>query len=271
MNKHSRPVPSERPLAISSPVEGASRVIPMSGPTRNRVLDLLPESERSQLEHHLSDVSFSSGEIVHQAGRPITQVYFPTTAVFSNITIMHDGTAVEVTTIGREGLTGALYTFLASEKEKNQTIAQIAGDSKSLPIDKFEQSIAGDTVLGSLAKNYARSCVAMMSQSIACNRLHTLIERCARWLLMTHDRVGAGEFSLTQEFLAMMLGVHRPAVSIAAGTLQQAGFIRYRRGHVVVTDRAGLETAACECYGTASGLLNGGSGDGAVKHAHAPQ
>lgn len=232
-------------------------MIPNSGPTHNRILDLLPENERRQLEVSLTDVSFVSGEVVHRVGDPANQVYFPTTAVFSIITIMHDGTGVEVTTIGREGLSGSLSVLLDYSHENTQTIAQIPGDAKCIPKEKFAQYIQGNTALARLTKSYARSMVALMSQSIACNRLHTLIERCARWLLMTHDRVGSGEFALTQEFLAMMLGVHRPAVSIAAGTLQQAGFIRYRRGRVTVTDRAGLETAACECYTTASGLLNG--------------
>jgi len=150
-----------------------------------------------------------------------------------------------------------LSILLGSASAPSQTVCQIFGTAKCLPLNVFQTSVSNGDALHSLTQRYARSSVALMGQSVACNRLHTLTERCARWLLLTHDRVISDQFTLTQEFLATMLGVHRPAVSIAAGALQQAGFIRYRRGHVSIIDREGLESASCECYKVAMGQLNG--------------
>jgi CRP-like cAMP-binding protein len=231
-------------------------VIPISGPTRNRILDTLPPEERRALEPHLKDASFKPGEIIYRPGERLSHIYFPTTCVFSVVMLMQDGAGVEIDTTGREGLTGSLQVLLSSDSAQSQTFCQVPGDAKRMPLDAFKKCLAGGEKLRSLTERYARSSVTLMGQSIACNRLHTLNERCARWLLLTHDRVGSDQFKLTQEFLATMLGVHRPAVSVAAGALQQAGFIRYRRGFVTVVDAEGLESASCECYKVAMGQIN---------------
>lgn len=209
------------------------------------------------LTPHLRDISLKSGEVLQNPGETLSHIYFPTSCVLSIILLMRDGAAVEIGTTGCEGLTGSVATMLDTRKTESQTICQVPGVAKCLPLDIFHEAIGNGSQLHELTRKYARASVTLMGQSIACNRLHTLTERCARWLLLTHDRVRADQFSLTQEFLAMMLGVHRPAVSIAAGTLQQAGFIRYRRGQLTVVDRQGLESAACECYRVAMGQLNG--------------
>jgi len=217
----------------------------------------LPQLELAALRPHMRDVSLKSGEVLYNPSETLSHIYFPLSCVLSVIALMQDGSGVEIGTTGREGLSGSVALMLGTLKAPSQTICQVPGDAKCVPLEVFQAAIQNGSQLHSLTQNYARSSVALMGQSIACNRLHTLTERCARWLLLTHDRVGADQFSLTQEFLAMMLGVHRPAVSIAAGALQQAGFIRYRRGHLSVVDREGLESASCECYRVAMGQLNG--------------
>jgi len=204
----------------------------------------------------LKDVSYKPGEVIYQPGEQLSHIYFPLTCVFSVVMLMRDGAAVEVDATGREGLTGSLQLLLGSDTAPSQTFCQVPGDATRLALDVFQQFLAQDGQLLELTKRYARNVVALMGQSIACNRLHTLTERCARWLLLTHDRAGSDEFTLTQEFLATMLGVHRPAVSVAAGALQQAGFIRYRRGRVRIVNPRGLESASCECYRVAMGQLS---------------
>jgi CRP-like cAMP-binding protein len=195
--------------------------------------------------------------VLHNPHETLAHIYFPVSCVLSVVLLMQNGSGVEIGTTGREGVSGSIPLMLGTATAPSQTICQVPGDAKCVPLDAFLNALKDGSQLHSLTQNYARSSVALMGQSIACNRLHTLTERCARWLLLTHDRVGANEFALTQEFLAIMLGVHRPAVSIAAGTLQEAGFIQYRRGRVTVVDRDGLESASCECYRVAMGQLNG--------------
>ncbi|HEX5274274.1 MAG TPA: Crp/Fnr family transcriptional regulator [Candidatus Rubrimentiphilum sp.] len=219
----------------------------------------MPQAELSALLPHLRDITLKSGEVLYNPGETLSHIYFPSTCVLSVILLTHDGSGVEIGTTGCEGLTGSVSIMLGTLVAPSQTICQVPGAAKCLPLDAFQEAIQNGSQLHGLTQNYARASVTLMGQSIACNRLHTLTERCARWLLLTHDRVRADDFCLTQEFLAMMLGVHRPAVSIAAGALQQAGFIRYRRGRLTVVDREGLESASCECYRVAMGQLNGDS------------
>ena len=234
-------------------------MIPLSEPTGNRVLDALPAYERNMLTPYLTHHNVSSGDIIQPAGAAIEYVYFPTSCVFSILMFMQDGAGIEVTTTGREGLTSSLQVLLGAERARYQTVCQVMGETKRIEVQAFKNQLATLADLRRLTERYALSTTALMGQSVGCNRLHTLTERCARWLLITHDRVADNHLLLTQEFLATMLGVHRPAVSLAAATLQQAGFITYRRGHITILDRAGLESASCECYEAASGHLNGSS------------
>ena len=232
-------------------------MIPISSPTGNRILDALPAHELHALEQYLRKVDLGTGEVIYNPHENLSHVYFPVSCVLSEITLMQDGAGVEIGTIGREGFSGGLAILLGSERAHSQNICQVPGSAMCMPLEEFRRAISNSGELYSLAQRYARSSVALMGQSIACNRLHTLSERCARWLLLTHDRVGSDQFLMTQEFLATMLGVHRPAVSIAAGTLQQAGFIHYQRGRLNIVDREGLESASCECYEVANGQING--------------
>ncbi|HEY3674515.1 MAG TPA: Crp/Fnr family transcriptional regulator [Candidatus Tumulicola sp.] len=208
---------------------------------------MLPPNEAERLRSLLTFRDVPQSTIVYNPVTPLDTVYFPTTCVLSAVTIMLDGTSVEIGTIGHEGF-GAVQTALHIRRIPGEMICQVAGESYVMDADSFEAAVETMPGLRMAAFRYLQSLLNLMSQSIACNRLHGLLERCARWLLMTRDRAGSDSFYLTQEFLAYMLGVRRSGVSIAAGSLAQAGFIRYRRGHIIIIDGPGLESASCECY-----------------------
>jgi CRP-like cAMP-binding protein len=214
---------------------------------RNRLLATLPPEDRARLARRTQLVSLASGQHVVDAGVPVRTVMFPETAVVSMIATMRDGTSVEVATVGVEGLVG-LPALLGTESLPMTVLAQVAGDAWRLDADVFRHELARTAALREAADRYLQGLIIQIAQTVACNRLHPVGERAARWLLMTADRVGADEFHLTQEFLATMLGVHRPSVTVAAGELQREGSITYHRGHVQITDRKRLEESACECY-----------------------
>jgi CRP-like cAMP-binding protein len=213
----------------------------------NAVLDLLPNDEAERLWPLLEPRHVLRGTIVYNDVTPLSEVYFPTTCVLSAVTIMLDGTTVEIGTIGHEGI-GGVQTALHMRRVPGELICQVEGDAYVMNADVFENAVDESPALRMAVYRYLQSLLNLMSQSIACNRLHGLLERCARWLLMTRDRARSDNFYLTQEFLAYMLGVRRSGVSIAAGTLAQAGFIQYRRGNITIVDSKGLESASCECY-----------------------
>jgi CRP-like cAMP-binding protein len=184
-----------------------------------------------------------------QPGDRIDTIYFPIDAVISVVTVMRDGAQIEAMTIGREGLIGAEALLGEPTTTTLSTWCQVAGESYRIPFSLYADLCSRYPALRELSLRFIGAQLDVMAQSIACNRLHYVNERCARWLLMTHDRAGRDEFHLTHEALATMLGVRRAGVSIAAAALQQAGHIRYRRGRFAIVDRAGLAAAACECYG----------------------
>jgi CRP-like cAMP-binding protein len=218
-----------------------------SGLSRNQILATLPGEVAARLESHLHHISLQTGNVLAEPDRPISAVYFPLTMVASMLTVMRDGSSVETGTIGNEGFVG-LPVFLGVGSMPARTFTQVPGEAVRMPADAFRTEVAANRPFADTIARYVQSFFNQVAQSAACNRLHAVDERCARWLLMTHDRVGRDDFSLTQEFLAQMLGVRRSGVAVAAATLQQAGFIRYRRGHITMLDREGLEGASCECY-----------------------
>jgi CRP-like cAMP-binding protein len=185
---------------------------------------------------------------VFEPDQPSQYVYFPLSGVISIHTKLRDAVAVEVATVGREGMAG-LEVFLSGEQMPASAFCQIAGRAARITADAFRELVRECPPLTTLLLRYTQATLVQVAQSAVCNRVHSVEERCARWLLMTHDRVPGDRFELTQEFLAEMLGVRRPSVSIAASILQRAGFIRYSRGRIEIVDRVGLESAACECYG----------------------
>lgn len=215
----------------------------------NQLLRALALADYALVVPHLQRVALSAGENVSNAGARPRYVYFPETAVLSLIIVMADGAAVEAATVGNEGIVG-LAAFLGDGAMTTQCLTQIAGDAQRLPVATLVRALRESPALGVLLRRYTQAFINQLAQSVACNRLHTIDQRCARWLLMTHDRVGGGDsFDLTQEFLSYMLGVRREGVSAASRSLQRMRIISYRRGHISVLDRPALERSACECYG----------------------
>jgi len=195
----------------------------------------------------------SAGKTISKPHARPRHAYFPETAVLSLIIVMENGGAVEAATVGNEGVVG-LSALLGEGAMSTRCLVQIDGDAQRLPMFALAEAVAKSPALDALLRRYAQAFINQLAQSVACNRLHTIDQRCARWLLMTHDRIGGGDaFDLTQEFLSFMLGVRREGVSAASRTLQQLGIIRYRRGHISVLDRPALERASCECYAETRG------------------
>jgi CRP-like cAMP-binding protein len=214
----------------------------------NRLLDALPADEYELLMAGATVEVFDLKRVLLAPGQPIDTVYFPRGAVISLLTTMDDGTAIEIATVGNEGIVG-VPVFLGGQGMGARDLyqVQVPGQVVAMAAATFVAASGRDPLRG-LVQRYTQALFTQVTQQVACNGLHSVVERCSRWILLTHDRVGANEFPLTQEFLAQMLGVRRASVTVAAGMLQQAGFIRYVRGRVTVIDRAGLEDASCECY-----------------------
>ena len=215
----------------------------------NRLLALLNPDTRRQMLPALKLISCEMGRVLYEPDRVITHIYFPLTVVTSVLSEMTDGTTVEVATVGREGMVG-LPVFLGDETTFLRIIAQIPGAALSMGRMDFLSLVEDKTSgLRRILLRYTQALFGQLAQQSACNRSHNMEERCARWILMTQDRVDRDEFPLTQEFLAFMLGARRASVTLAAGILARAGLISYTRGKIQVVDRAGLEEASCECYG----------------------
>ena len=213
----------------------------------NRLLDLLPAADRRRLLERMELVELDLRQPVYESGKPIEHVYFPLTTVISMLAVMEDGQAVEVATMGSEGMAG-LPVFLGASTSPDLAFAQIPGRALRMAAGEFRELANGAGTVQALLQRYTQAFFVQLAQGAACNRLHSLDQRLARWLLMTHDRVGRDRFPLTQEFMGRMLGVRRATVTQAAGRLQQAGLITYSRGIITIVDRPGLEAVSCECY-----------------------
>jgi CRP-like cAMP-binding protein len=215
----------------------------------NRLLASLPAHEFDRLVPHLTTIPTQVRQMFHTKGEPLGAVYFPNGGVASITTLMNDGRLVEVATVGNEGIVGIEAYLGVDAVALGDTMMQVAGTSaEMMTVASFRHALVAHRDFAGLVSRYAQVVVAQMMQSTACNALHPVQQRCARWLLTTHDRMQRQDFSLSHEFLAVMLGVARPTVSIVAGGLQDAGLIRYRRGRMTILDRDGLQTASCECY-----------------------
>lgn len=216
--------------------------------SENKLLRQLSPSEYAKLEPDLEEVAMHFKETLFEHGKPIKYVYFPTSGVVSLVTDMRDEVnTVETGTIGREGMVG-IPAFLGAKKASGRAFVQVAGSSLRLETSRFLSAANSLPALNLLLKLYTNALMAMVAQSAACNRLHPVEARMAKWLLLTHDRVEGDQFALTQEFIAQMLGVRRPIVNVAGRALQSANLIEYVRGKVTIRDRDGLEEASCECY-----------------------
>jgi len=214
---------------------------------RNRLLAYLPAAEYRRLASQLEPLTFRRGQSLHEPHQPISHVYFPRSGVASVVTRMSEGGTVEVATIGNEGVVG-LAAHLGDGRSPMETFVQIPGDAVRLEVRAFRRELKLGGALHEVVGRYAQALLTQVGQSAACNRVHSAQERCARWLLMSHDRVPDDEIALTQEFLAEMLGLRRASVTKCAGALRRRKLIDYRRAKIRVLDRPGLERAACECY-----------------------
>jgi CRP-like cAMP-binding protein len=215
----------------------------------NRLLAALPIAEYRRLRPGMASVLVRHGDVLTGPGDVITHVYFPTEALVSRLTVQENGTLVETDIVGADGFVG-LPLVLGVDRAATRALVQVSGLVLRMPAATFRDALRRGDVLLNLLLSYAEVVFIKMAHAIACNQFHTTYGRCARRLLETQDGVGANEFPLTQDFLASALGLRRATVTIAAGSLQKAGLIRYRRGHIRVLDRTGLEAAACECYRT---------------------
>jgi CRP-like cAMP-binding protein len=234
---------------------------------RNRLLSRLLPQDYERLLPHLKSVDFENGHLLYEAHANVDFVYFPFDCVLSAITILEDGTGIEVGTIGNEGAAG-LTAFIGPSVSPTRVVVQVPGAGMRIAAPTIEQEAKNNRTLYDLLLRHHHAFLAQMTQSVACNGVHPLVKRCCRWLLMTHDRVGKDELPLTHEFLAFMLAVRRPGVTETLHTLQEQGLITNSRGTIQITNRAGLEAASCECYRVVqkeyNRLLGSGNGDGAI-------
>ena len=214
----------------------------------NRLLELLPPRDYERLRQHLRPVALEYRQSLYRAHKPIGFVYFIETGVGSLVNTMANGDAAEVGTIGNEGVVG-LPVLFGDDRAPTSVYVQVPGIGLKMKAALFQKELARSASMRAVMLRYAHALFNQVAQSAACNQFHSIEQRCCRWMLMTHDRMQSDEFLLTQEFLAMMLGVQRTGVSVAAGALQRAGLIEYRRGNVTIVDRRGLIRRSCECYG----------------------
>ena len=214
----------------------------------NRLLAALPAADLARLWPQLEPVGLEMRETLHVSDEPIAAVYFPESGWASMLALLADGRSAEVGLVGTEGMVG-LPLLLGSDSSGTEAMVQASGTMLRLEAGAFRRALEESPALRTLLLRYALAFQQQVTQTAACNGHHALDQCLARWLLMAHDRAQGDEFPMTQEFLAMMLCVHRPGVTVAARLFQQAGLIRYGNGQMAITDREGLEAAACECYG----------------------
>ncbi len=213
----------------------------------NRLLSLLSDHDYERLRPHLSLVDLEYRKGLYEASRPIEHVYFPVDGVASLVITTADGSSAEVGTIGSEGMAG-LPVCLGGRDAPSSVYVQVPGTALRMDAGIFRGELERSTTMNMVMLRYAHAFFNQVAQSAACAHLHRVEQRCCRWLLMTRDRMPRGDFLLTHEFLGMMLGVRRTTVTEVMGSLQKAGLIRYRRGHVSILDHDALQQRACECY-----------------------
>jgi CRP-like cAMP-binding protein len=226
---------------------GEARASVFHEPGRNRLLSLLPETAFDRISEQLEEVTSKQRERLFRANEPITHAYFPLTAIASLVITTPEGESAEVGTVGNEGFVG-VPLLLGARRSPTEAFTQVSGKYLRMPVEAFQSELGRNADFTRVMQLSAQAFFVQVAQTTACNRLHPLEQRLCRWLLMTHDRLGADDLPLTQEFLSIMLGVRRATVTIAAGMLQQAGMIRHHRGLVHVLDRDLLEQSSCECY-----------------------
>lgn len=213
----------------------------------NRILAALPRAMLERLLPQFEVIDLPVRRVLQKRGQPLDEVVFPLTGVASMISMGSSGASVEVATVGCEGMVG-LPLFLGGESAAVEVFVQVPGEGLRMPANDFRKHVANERGFERALLLYTQALLTQVAQCSACNQHHAIAGRCARWLLQTHDRVKGDAFSLTHEFLGLMLGVRRATVSETAHSLQERGLIRYHRGTITVVNRAGLEKAACDCY-----------------------
>lgn len=214
----------------------------------NRLLRALPRKDRDHLAAHLNRVTLTREQNLHQYNEPIPTVYFPLTAVVSVVQTVDDDSVHEIATIGKDGVVG-LSTFLTAVPSPWRAFCQIPGSALSLPADVLGDITTASPGVKTVLARYSQALLVQIARNFACNQLHTMPERCCRWILLVRSQAGRDEFPLTQQSLATMLGVRRATVTVTAGALQKDGLIQYRHGSMRVIDPDAMQKVACECYG----------------------
>jgi CRP-like cAMP-binding protein len=213
----------------------------------NRMLGALEPASRKRIGPHLQLITFKLGAVVCEAGGLLKHAYFPQGSVLSLLTVLENGSAIETANIGREGAFG-LFAAMYSRVSFNRCLVQLEGNMVRCPIAILQSEFRNSEHVRNLFVSYSETLLSQVQQTVACNSMHTTEERMCRWLLMMHDRAQGKALPYTHEFLSHMLGANRKSVTLAAQAMQAAGLISYRRGKIMVIDRAGLEKASCECY-----------------------
>jgi len=216
-------------------------------PNQNHLLAALPTAEFERLAKHLELVAMPLGQILYEPGGQMQHAYFPTTAIVSLHYVTESGASAETAGVGNEGVVG-ISLFMGGGTTPSSAVVQTAGHGYRLERGKLMEEFNRGGLMHRLLLRYTQALITQMNQTAACNRHHSLEQQLCRWLLLTLDRLSSNELVMTQELVASMLGVRREGITESAGNLQRAGFIRYRRGHIAVIERSGLEAAACECY-----------------------
>jgi CRP-like cAMP-binding protein len=224
-------------------------------PSQNHLLAALPTAEFERLAPHLELVPMPLGEILYEPGGQLQHAYFPTTAIVSLHYVLESGASSEAAGVGNEGVVG-ISLFMGGGTTPSSAVVQTAGHGYRLASRLLMQEFNRTGLMQNLMLRYTQALITQITQTAVCNRHHSVEQQLCRWLLLTIDRIPSRELVMTQELVASMLGVRREGITTIAGNLQRDGIIRYRRGHIAVLDRSGLETRVCECYAVVKTELN---------------
>jgi CRP-like cAMP-binding protein len=216
-------------------------------PNQNHLLAALPAAEFDRLAPHLELVPLRLGDCLYEPGGQMQHVYFPTTGIVSLLIMLESGSSAEIAGVGNEGIIG-ISLFMGGDTTPSTAVVQTAGHAYRLQARLLKEDFNRGGLMQRLLLRYTQALLTQMCQTAACNRHHSIEQQLCRWLLLTLDRLSSNELVMTQELVASALGVRREGITEAAGNLQRAGIIRYRRGHIAVVERSGLEARACECY-----------------------
>jgi len=233
------------PLPLKAGVRPGASARP--SPRQNHLLDALPTSDYERLAFHLELIPMKLGDVLYESGDKLRYVYFPTTSIVSLLYVMEDGASAEIAVVGNEGILG-ISLFMGGETTPSRAVVQSAGYAYRLKAALLKNEFGRFGPTMHLLLRYTQALITQMAQTAVCNRHHSVDQQLCRWLLLSLDRLASNELTMTQELIANMLGVRREGVTEAAGKLQDAGLIRYRRGKITVLDRPGVEARSCECY-----------------------